>query len=134
MAEILVRVSPHTFMNGVVADGRLNRGEVVSIGEDGHLWSHAERNNPAWMIVTIPGITAESLSRLLSKYTDEEIALIKSGVWNGNLVSDRRRAWRLNIDNVQALLADNVKTAEFLATPTWEKAEMLRLVERWDEH
>lgn len=131
MAEILLRVAP-TRVNGHDVPGRLRFGEAVVVCEDGHEWSQRERANPDWLIVTIPGVPAASLDRLMDQYTDEEKALLLSGEWDGVLEDGRRRAWRLNVFALSALLANAEATAAFLAEPSWEAAYALDLVVRWD--
>lgn len=131
MAEVLIRIATAR-LGGQEVIGRLRCGETVAIGEDGHAWSAAERDNPDWTIVAIPGIPAERLARLLDRYTDEEKALIASGVWNGELVQERRRAWRLDPEALAALLADAEASGAFLANPTWAAAFAQGLVVRWD--
>jgi hypothetical protein len=108
VAELLVRIVPHLHPNGFEVLGRARRGQVLAIMPDGYAWSTTVRGHAAWMIVAIPGVEPDALSRLLELYTDEEKALIESGIWDGKLLTERQVAWKLDIDAVLSLLAGHV--------------------------
>jgi hypothetical protein len=131
MAEILIRVAANR-KDGKEIVGRHRFGETIAVCEDGHKWSDTERNNPAWLIVAIPGVSATSLMKLLETYTDEEKLLIESKQWDGVIADGRRRAWKLDVFSLSALLANEKETAIFLENPSWEAAEKYNLVVRWD--
>ena len=133
MAILVIRRVDHTHANGATAVGRLRRGEVVAVVEDGHQFSPAERANAAWEFVALPGVPAANLALLTSRYTDSEMAALQGGLWDGKLAVDRRRAHRLNMTALAALLADAEAAAAFVASPSWDAATAAGLILRYDE-
>lgn len=133
MAILILRNINHVNAAGGEPAGRLKRGEVVDIVDDDHVWGRRERNNPAWEFVSLPNIPRDSLTRLLNKYTESESALIEANLWDGILVVDRRRAYRLHVTRLEALMADPVAAEAFRSAPSWEAAEAAGLILRYDE-
>lgn len=58
MAELLVRVTDKPRTGDPRKDcQRSGRGDVIVAQPDGAYWSRAERSNPDWLILKVPGMT-----------------------------------------------------------------------------
>lgn len=60
MCELLVRVRDKPLTGNPVVDSqRTRRGDVIAATPNGWGWSHAERANPEWIILQVPGMPLE---------------------------------------------------------------------------
>lgn len=122
MAELLIRVVDKVNEQDQERDAQcMKRGDVVVIVDDGWKWSPAERKNPDWRIVSMPGIPAEKLQAYLAPEKYESPAEI--GV---RLL--RRRAFKIDMDalvavdsKVDAVLADTERAVDVVSIAVSEK-------------
>lgn len=113
MAELLVRTVDKPLTGDPYVDRhRSGRGCVIAIAPDGHPWSEAERTAAYWRIVKLPGVAPSLLSQFSAP--DLGYGILENEKLNRVL---RRWAARLDLDALDALLADPVKRAEIAAQP-----------------
>lgn len=114
MAELLVRVVDKQKSGDPYQDRHLSeRGCVICIMPDGHVWSKREQSNPEWIIIKIPGINPNHISH----FTAKQIGYGNSESEKINLVL-RRWQYKLNIDLLQTMFADSTIRQEFKKNPS----------------
>lgn len=66
MCEMLVRTRDKAPLDTPEAQARVSqRGDVIDICDDGWAWTYAERTNPDWTLVKLPGVDKEKMSAFL---------------------------------------------------------------------
>jgi hypothetical protein len=65
MAELLIRVADKTSPDADKNELLTKAGDVICVCPDGWPWSAAERSNPEWRIVRLPGIAPSTFTDLL---------------------------------------------------------------------
>ncbi len=102
MCELLVRVKDKASDPDPTKDAMISkRGHVIAICEDGWAWSAAERDNPEWAIVRVPGVTRDRYGMMLAPAVDG--ASIEKKVL-------ARRAFTLDLAKVPDLAALDGRT------------------------
>jgi len=61
MAEILVRVVPHSHSTPQTEYLHIGQYDAVDMHDDGWGWTPTELNNPEWRVIRIQGTTVEAL-------------------------------------------------------------------------
>jgi hypothetical protein len=112
VCELLVRAVDKVCPKNAELDARCTkRGDVIVACRDGHPWSAAERRDPAWRIVKIPGV-APNDPRIVQLLTDEKDVDLAA-------VRPRRRVAMLNLDSapltLRTLLADALRLTPILS-------------------
>lgn len=103
MAEVLVMLSERATGDEQRDTLTFQRGDVLSVREDDFAWSEAERTNPLFHVVSVPGISVSTLYPL----TISDSQLLPDG--NGGLAPNptyRLRRNRIDLVVLQRLLAD----------------------------
>ena len=125
MAELLIRTQDKPSSGNVYTDRhRLGRGDVVVVMPDGHKWSDVEKAAPFWRILRLPGVGPNKLTQLLA-----------SDVGYGDFEAEKaskvlqRRAYKIDLLALVALLADVVKVGEIATQPTKAEVYALALVQ-----
>jgi hypothetical protein len=85
----------------------LHAGDVVVVCPDGWGWSHAERNNPEWRIVKVPGMSVEQGNAFMSRE-------MGSGV-PGEVL--RRRHFSVDVKKIKSEMTENEFRAAAGAKP-----------------
>lgn len=101
--QLLVRVVSKTSKDPV-KDAQLTKaGDVICFKPDGEEWGIQELKNPDWRIIQVPGMTEEEAIALTSPELpptlDKQYPLL------------RRRAMRLDLDQLDALAAGKILAA-----------------------
>lgn len=97
MCELLVRVKDKASDPDPGKDALISkRGHVVALCDDGWQWSKAERDNPEWVIVRIPGVSPDQYSMMVA-------AVIDGSAIEKKLLA--RRAVTLDLTKLPALAA-----------------------------
>lgn len=94
MAEILVKAVSSAALADLTKDqrGSYKRGMPVVVMPDGHPWGRRE-GLPNFIVVKLPGVSAERVK----KYIEAE-----STVVDGEVVTTRRRIWRIRFADLPA--------------------------------
>lgn len=121
MAQVVIRTRPKDESGSPYVDReRWGRGDVIEVLPDGHVFSKREDENPDWRIVQVPGVDPVKLASFVAPdvgFGDKE-AEKESRVL-------RRRAFRIDLAALDALLNNPARRAELLTQPA--KAETLVL-------
>jgi len=129
MAQVVIRTrAKEESGNPYVDRHRWGRGDVIAILPDAHVLSVREASNPDWRVFQVPQVDPIRLASFLAVdtgYGDREAE-------KANRVL-RRRAFRLDLETLEALLADNKKSQELLADPVKAEAYAMELLTAADE-
>lgn len=73
MARLCVRIQSNNHPKDSKLDAlRTQKGDVVSVVEDGHEFSQSELNSGQYHIVDVPGVSPEEFSYLIESVSDKE--------------------------------------------------------------
>lgn len=82
MARICIRVTNNNHPTDAALDAlRIQRGDVVDIVRDGHVFSPAELNCGHYRMITVTGATEEDIARLIESGMDGRGELVKRRVY-----------------------------------------------------
>lgn len=92
MCEALIRVANKSTKDTDPRHAhRSQRGDVIVVMPDGHVWTRIELTNPEWRVVRFPGLPPEALGDLVQPVYDR----------GGKLI--QRRARGIDLDSIKAL-------------------------------
>ena len=122
MCELLVRVKDKSADPDPARDAMMSkRGHVIACQPDGWPWSQAERTNPDWIIVKMPGVDPNDYAAMTRPVT--KVAVLPS---DGAAVV-ARRAFSLDMAKVPQLAIASGASRAADATVSRESFDAARL-------
>ncbi len=113
MAELLVRRVDKVHADFYMNAKQTKRGDVITVQADGWPWGTKEVNNPAWIIIKVPGVDPSDLLGLLAAEPETDPRQPSKTL--------QPRAFRLDLDHPALAHAPEVINEQLLTALTKRK-------------